>query len=280
MFTNINLSDRLYYRFSELVYDNAGISLGDAKRELVRSRLLKRLRALKIATFEDYYTLISKHDSKGEELARMLDAISTNKTDFFRENQHFIFLTESVLPGLIDKAKRDKSSRIRIWSAGCSSGEEPYTLAMILKDMLDNTLLSNARILATDISLQMLQVAKEGLYEESKVQPVPVKMRLGNFTKKKTPKGNFYHAKPDLKNLIAFRKLNLMKKTYPFKGKFNVIFCRNVMIYFDRKTQEELVNRFYQYLHPEGYLFIGHSESLNAIKTPFRFVKPTIYLRP
>jgi len=277
---NVELSDRVYYRFVDLVYREAGISLGDAKRELVRSRLLKRLRALHLSSFDEYYERISKQDPDGEELVAMLDAISTNKTDFFRESQHFRFMAETVLPALTGRIANGGPRRIRIWSAGCSSGEEPYTLAMVLRESITAGAGWDAKILATDISTKVLHVAYVGLYEESKVAPVPPKMRFANFTKEETDRGVFYRVKPELKKMVAFRRLNLASETYPFTGKFDVIFCRNVMIYFDRPTQESLVNRLHQYLHPGGYLFIGHSESLTWPKALFRFIQPTIYLKP
>jgi chemotaxis protein methyltransferase CheR len=280
MLTTVELTDPLYKKFVTLVYKSAGISLGDAKRELVRSRLLKRLRALEIATYEEYYELVSMRDPDGSELTRMLDAISTNKTDFFRENQHFEFLAKNLLPGLAEKARGHNTPRIRIWSAGCSSGEEPYTLAMVLRENLPSDLLPKTKILATDISTQMLTTAQAGRYEEEKVKPVPAKIRIASFEKARSPKGVIYTVKPEVRAMITFRRLNLMREKYPFSGKFDVIFCRNVMIYFDRPTQERLVNRFHDSLCSGGHLFIGHSESLNSIKSPFQFIKPTIYKRP
>lgn len=276
---DLDLSDRLYKKFVKLVYDSAGISLGDSKRELVRSRLSKRLRALDLPSFEAYFDLLSKRDPDGTELVMMLDNISTNKTDFFREHQHFVFLIETVLPALMDKAKKNGSKRIRIWSAGCSSGEEPYTLAMVLRDRLDPSVAWDAKILATDISTRVLHFAYEGLYEEQKVKVIPPQYRTASFTKEKSPRGTLFRIKPEVKQMVTFRRLNLMNASFPFSGTFDVIFCRNVMIYFDLQTQETLVNKYYRYLSPGGYLFIGHSESLNNLKTPFQFVKPTIYRR-
>ncbi|HBF35371.1 TPA: hypothetical protein DDW35_12490 [Candidatus Sumerlaeota bacterium] len=275
---NIDLPERLYLKFAKLVYDSAGIALGNAKRELVRSRLMKRLRALQVTTYEEYYEILAHHDGDGSELVMMLDAISTNKTDFFRENQHFQFLSETALPAIMTRNRTTR--RIRVWSAGCSSGEEPYTLAMVLREHLDRSVNWDIKILATDISTKVLQFAHEGIYEEEKVKPVPVQYRTAYFDKGKNARGQVvYRAKPELRNLITFRRLNLMNATFPFSGAFDVIFCRNVMIYFDKGTQETLVNKYYKHLASGGYLFIGHSESLNSLKTPFQFVKPTIYVR-
>jgi chemotaxis protein methyltransferase CheR len=273
----IDLSDALFRKFAKLVYEKAGISLSDAKHELVRSRLLKRLRVLHISTFEDYYHYLSERDASGDELVHMLDSISTNKTDFFREIQHFDFLAESVLPAIIERAHKTDLRRIRIWSAGCSSGEEPYTLAMVIRDIVDGSW--DTKILATDLSTRVLQTAYEGVYEEGRMAGVPAKYRTNCFEKERQSSGNVFRVKPDLRKMITFRRLNLMDPTYPFSGKFDVIFCRNVMIYFDKPTQEELVNKFHRYLATGGYLFIGHSESLTSLKTPFQFVRPTVYMR-
>lgn len=275
---NIDLPDSLYFKFAKLVYDSAGIALGDAKRELVRSRLMKRLRALHLSTYEQYYNVLANHDQDGAELVMMLDAISTNKTDFFRENQHFDFLEQTIIPSFMSRAENKR--RIRVWSAGCSSGEEPYTLAMVMKETLDHSIQWDAKILATDISTKVLQFAHEGVYDEEKIRPVPLALRNAYFTREKNTRAlPVYRVKPLLREMITFRRLNLMNSTFPFSGTFDVIFCRNVMIYFDKTTQEALVNKFYRYLSKGGYLFIGHSESLNSLNTPFQFVKPTIYVR-
>lgn len=273
----IELSHALFRKFAKIVYDKAGISLSDAKQELVRSRLLKRLRSLQMATFEIYFHYLSEQDASGDELVHMLDSISTNKTDFFRENQHFEFLTSNALPSIIERARKTDSRKLRIWSAGCSSGEEPYTLAMVLREALDGAW--DTKILATDLSTRVLQTAYEGLYDEGRMAGVPSKYRINCFSKEKEDGEIIYRVKPDLRKMITFRRLNLMDPSYPFSGKFDVIFCRNVMIYFDKPTQEELVNKFYRYLTAGGYLFIGHSESLTALKTPFQLIRPTVYMR-
>jgi chemotaxis protein methyltransferase CheR len=273
----VELSTTLFRKFAKLVYEKAGISLSDAKHELVRSRLLKRLRALGMTTFEKYFHYLSEQDTSGDELVHMLDSISTNKTDFFREIQHFDFLTSNALPSIVDQARKSNSRRIRIWSAGCSSGEEPYTLAMVVREALDSAW--DIKILATDLSTRVLQTAYEGEYDEGHMNGVPPKYRMSCFEKEKDGDEKIYRVKPELRKMITFRRLNLMDPSYPFSGKFDVIFCRNVMIYFDKPTQEELVNKFHRYLAAGGYLFIGHSESLTSLKTPFQFVRPTIYRR-
>jgi chemotaxis protein methyltransferase CheR len=277
---SVELTDRVFHQFVDMIYNAAGISLGENKHELVRSRLMKRLRALNLPGFESYIVYLQEHDPHGDEMIQLIDAISTNKTEFFRENQHFIYLTENVLPGILQAAKKAGSGRIRFWSAGCSSGEEPYTLAIIFRQILDNTMNWDAKILATDISTKVLHFAREGVYTEEKVKPVPPSVRSSSFSKVGSDgNGALYKVHPEIQKMVTFRRLNLMDRTFPFSGKFDVIFCRNVMIYFDRPTQEALVNRYYDNLKPGGYLFIGHSESLTALKTPFQFVRPTIYMR-
>ncbi|NQU43330.1 chemotaxis protein CheR, partial [bacterium] len=202
-----DLSVKVYEKFRRLVYETAGISLGDAKRELVRSRLIKRLRHLGLESYDDYYRLVSE-DATGEEIVRLVDAISTNKTDFFRESGHFDYLRDVVLPPVLEKGRRN-GRHLRIWSAGCSSGEEPYTLAMVLREILGNELW-DVRILATDISTKVLQIGQTGVYEEQKVTPVPPQLRRSYLEKEKTPRGAMYRVRPALREMVVFRRLNLM----------------------------------------------------------------------
>ena len=262
-----------YEQFRSLVYDESGISLGENKKSLVSSRLSKRLRQLGLDRFSDYYELVTA-DRGGEEFTRMLDLISTNKTDFFRESKHFDFLRETVLPTL------QNVKRVRIWSSACSSGEEPYTIAMTLMDGVQNPSQWDFKILASDISTRVLARAAAGLYDEERVQDVPPEVVRRHFLKGKGAQAGMIRVKPHLAAMIKFRRLNLMDDTFPIKTPLDVIFCRNVMIYFDRPTQERLVNKFYRYLKPGGYLFIGHSESLQWITHPFASKGSTIYQKP
>ncbi|MDD5434994.1 MAG: hypothetical protein PH343_06145, partial [Nitrospira sp.] len=213
----------------------------------------------------------------GEELIAMLNAISTNLTRFFREEEHFYFLKQAVLPDIISNKRKNDERRIRIWSAACSSGEEPYTLGLTLLPLIENPLGWDLKILATDISTDILKKASEGIYEEEKVHNIPNDLLVKFFTKIKIEGKIYYKVNPALHNIITFRRLNLVQDHYPFKGKFDIIFCRNVMIYFDKKTQEGIVNKYYNLLKNGGYLFIGHSESLNGVKSPFKYIKPAVY---
>ncbi|MBI5194287.1 MAG: protein-glutamate O-methyltransferase [Nitrospirae bacterium] len=273
---HIEISDQEFEMFRGFIYSNAGINLNSTKKNLLQTRLIKRLKQTECESFSQYFRLI-KNDSTGEELIAMLNAISTNLTRFFREEEHFKFLKQTVLPAIIANKRKKDDRRIRIWSAACSSGEEPYTLGLTLLPLIENPLGWDIKILATDISTDILKKASEGIYEEEKVSDIPKNLLETFFTKEKIENKTCYYVKPLLHNIITFRRLNLIQDNYPFKGKFDFIFCRNVMIYFDKKTQEGIVNKFYNYLEDGGYLFIGHSESLNGVKSPFKYIKPAVY---
>ena len=259
-----------FERFRTLIYDESGISLSEQKRTLLASRLSKRLRDLELATFSDYYAKVTE-DPTREEFTRMLDLISTNKTDFFREPRHFAFLRERILPEL------EGTKRIRIWSSACSSGEEPYTIAMTLFDTVRNPAEWDFKILASDLSTRVLAKAATGTYDEERVRDLPPEVIKRHFLRGRGTSAGLLKVKPHLAAMIQFRRLNLMDDRFPIKSALDLIFCRNVMIYFDRPTQETLVNKFHQYLKPGGYLFIGHSESLQWVRQPFKSLAPTIY---
>lgn len=271
-----NLSDGLFQKFSQLVYEQCGINLHEGKKALLQARLNKRLRMTGIESYEEYYDLITSAADAGE-FVHFLDTISTNLTYFFRESQHFDFLEQVALPELIERKQKARDSRIRIWSAGCSTGEEPYSLAMCLLGNLPQPAKWDFRILATDISTRVLEAASGGVYSEDKVQKVPVALRQGNFHKISNGNGRpAYEIASHVKRIVTFQRLNL-KEPYPLKGPFDFIFCRNVMIYFDKKTQEELVNRMARFLGPGGYFCVGHSESLTGLSHKLTYVKPAIY---
>lgn len=265
-----SLSAQDYERFRALVYEESGISLGDNKQSLLVSRLSKRLRVLALSTFHDYYELVTQ-DSSREEFTRMLDLISTNKTDFFREPKHFDFLRDRILPDL------ETTKRIRIWSSACSTGEEPYSIAITLYEHVADPARWNFQVLASDLSTRVLAKAASGLYEEDRIRGVPPDVVKRHFLKGRGNQEGRVKVKPHLGKMITFRRVNLMNDRFPVKHPLDVIFCRNVMIYFDRPTQETLVNKFYTYLKPGGYLFIGHSESLQWVNHAFTHVAPTIY---
>ena len=261
-----------FERFRALIYDESGISLNEQKRTLVESRLSKRLQHLGIQTFSEYYSVITE-DANREEFMQMLDLISTNKTNFFREPHHFDFLRTTILPGLA------AARQIRIWSSACSSGEEPYTIAMTLLESVQDAALWDCKILASDLSTKVLAKAASGVYDQDRFRDVPPDLLQRYFLRGRDGSAGLYKVKPHLAAMIQFRRINLMEERFPITTPLDLIFCRNVMIYFERPTQETLVNKFYGYLKPGGYLFIGHSESLQWLKHPFQTVVPTVYYK-
>lgn len=272
---DIDINDEEFGLFQRLIYNESGINLTPAKKELLKSRLMKRLRERSLTSFKEYYRYVTEEDTTGEELVIMLDCISTNLTEFFREAAHFDFLSEKALPVLLENKRKKREKKIRIWSAGCSTGEEPYSISMILAECIEQLCEWDIKILATDLSTRVLKKAMLGVYAKDRLKGIPLQM-LNTYFEKGNLKDH-YQIKDSLRDLIVFRRLNLTDETFPFKGQFDFIFCRNVMIYFNKQTQTELVSKFYKHLAPDGYLFIGHSESLAGTETRFRYVRPSIY---
>lgn len=261
------MSERQFGKLCSKVYDLCGINLTKGKEDLVHSRLNKRLNALNLNSFEQYFNFLD-NDRQGKEIVWMLDALTTNKTSFFREIQHFEFLKDKILPKL-------RGNSLRIWSAACSSGEEPYSIAVLLAESLPNFKNWDIRILGTDISTQVLAKANEAVYKTEVLEPIPQAWRQKYFVKE-DPLGKTWRVVPQLRSLVSLARLNFMEK-FPMRGPFDVIFCRNAMIYFDKPTQETLVRRFYDLLAPGGYLLIGHSESLTGAKHDFNYIQPAVY---
>jgi chemotaxis protein methyltransferase CheR len=279
----IELAESEFRRISELVYDYCRINLHEGKRELVRARISKQLREGGYQSARDYIEKVQS-DPSGRELILLIDSISTNLTSFFREVGHFRFLAQKHLPGLMTKKRTRRELRLRAWSAGCSTGEEPYTLAMVLSSALREQGMWDVKVLATDISSRVLEIAQNALYPESRLREVPPEMKAEFFVRdpgmRKAEQATLYRVSQALRNMIAFRRLNLIEEPWPFNGRFDFIFCRNVMIYFDKPTQQRLVERYWHALEPGGLLFTGHSESLTGIEHKFRYVEPTIYAKP
>ena len=247
-----------------------GIKLYAGKEHLVKARLMKRLKALNFNNFSEYLKYLENDDS-GSELALMVDLLTTNKTNFFREIQHFDYLRDEVLPVW-------SPSRLRIWSAGCSTGEEPYSLAILLLEELEDIKGRDIRILATDISGRVLEKAKRGEYEYECVKNMPKNLIDQYFQCVDTTGQQVYRVNKNVSNFITLARLNLMN-SWPMRGPFDIIFCRNVMIYFEKETRERLVQRFWDMLKPGGYLFVGHSESLAALSHTFKYRKPAVYMK-
>jgi chemotaxis protein methyltransferase CheR len=260
-----HLSAASFSAIRELIFSVAGIAMTDEKEELVKSRLAKRLRELKISGYEEY---LSRIQTDRVELSNMVDVLTTNKTSFFREQQHFDYLIEQVFPAW----KAARSPR-RIWSAGCSSGEEPYTLGMLLREHLPQL---EVRILATDLSTRVLGRAKEARYAEATVEDVPSRLR-GRYLTRLLDDGKVcFQVSPEVTALVSFARLNLMGD-WPMRGQFDLILCRNVMIYFNDETRTMLGRRFADQLAPDGVLMIGHAESLASLDQPLHLVCPAIY---
>lgn len=263
------LAEKDFREVCDLIYQISGIYLRDGKEPLVKSRLMKRLRALGIRSYREYLSHV-KGEGGAQELEWMVDVLTTNKTSFFREAQHFHFLAEKVFPRL-------QHRKLRFWSSACSSGEEPYTLAMFLREKLPNVDHRDVKVLATDISFRVLERAVRGVYPEDSLGEIPVAWRSKYFS----PTGengmqSLYKVKANIRSMIHYARLNLMG-SWPMKGPFQIIFCRNVMIYFDRNTQQNLVRRFWSILEEGGYLFVGHAEGLSSISHKFRYVRPAVY---
>ncbi|RPI62338.1 MAG: protein-glutamate O-methyltransferase CheR [Planctomycetaceae bacterium] len=266
----IELTNDDFRRISDLVRSTIGINLHDGKRELVKARLAKRLRHLRIGSFEGYMSYL-ENDTTGVEMVHLMDVISTNLTSFFREADHFDYLSQNFLPDCVKRGQ----TRLRFWSAGCSSGEEPYTLAMTIRESLGELASRDARILATDISTIMLGLARQGQYAHRHVRAIPAALLGRYFTGSRRLDG-IYTVNESLRSMIHFARLNLME-SWPMQGPFDAIFCRNVMIYFDKITQQGLIERYSRLLAPGGLLFIGHSESLAGIQHKLQYVQPAVY---
>jgi len=271
-----DLSDREYKLISDLVYRTVGIHLDEHKKALIVGRLQKFLREKEFSNFSQYYDYVNS-DPTGQALKTLVTNISTNYTFFFRENDHFTFFLKNVLPQITEMLKKYKSRDLRIWCAGCSSGEEPYTLAILLLEYFGSEIKSwETGVLATDISEKALEKAKNGIYSDENISGIPLPLRNKYFSRYDEKN---WIVENQVKKLVLFRRFNLMRESFPFKKKFHVIFCRNVMIYFDKPTQNELVRRFYSNTEPGGYLFIGHSETLPRGDCSYDFIKPAVYRR-
>lgn len=272
----LELSSAEYELFRRLVYAQSGINLGEQKAQLVKTRLGKLVRSGGFESFRAYYQYVQR-DSTGEELSKLLDAISTNTTHLFREMRHFKLLGGLIGGWVRDSSWRARNDTLRIWSAGCSSGEEPYSIAMVAHSALSTCQTVGLRILATDLSVQVLSKARLGIFEGHRLGTVPADFKRRYLKRVRKDDGQWHQVVPELRQLITFSRFNLMTEAFPFKRGFHVIFCRNVMIYFDRATQQKLVKKFAEQLLPGGYLLIGHSESLNSFQQPLTYVEPTVY---
>lgn len=267
----LNITEKEFKELAELIKTDYGINLKEEKKSLVIGRLHNVLLQQGFKNFSDYYSYLI-NDKTGDAVTVLIDKITTNHTFFMREPDHFYYFRNIVLPQITSMVKEKD---LRIWSAGCSTGEEPYTLAMMLDEYFGNErMLWDSKVLATDISGKVLDTARKGIYDNKEIATLPAQWRLNYFKKYDADKSILIDR---IRDEVIYRSFNLMETVFPFKRKFHVIFCRNVMIYFDNNTRDELVNKYYQHLEHGGYLFIGHSESLNREVTKFKYIMPAVY---
>ena len=262
---------KTFQKLREIVYDNCGISLNDSKVAMLSARIAKRMRVLNIKEHTEYLDYLI-NDKSTVEITKFLDVISTNVTSFFREKEHFDLLN-NIIMGIVKSGQK----RIRIWCAAASTGQEPYTIAMVCDRASGKS--SDVKILATDISTKVLKEAKEGRYNLEIIKKIPSDLLLHYFTEEIEGNKKYYCVKDILKKLIVFKRLNLFQTPYPMRGPIDIVFCRNVMIYFDNSTKERLVSEIYRLLKPGGYLMLGHAENLTLIKHNFKYIKPSVFMK-
>jgi chemotaxis protein methyltransferase CheR len=270
------ISDEEFGLIQRLIKAQTGIALTEHKRSLVASRLGKRLRALELPSLRTYYDYLMG-PAGAAELENFVNAMTTNKTDFYRERLHFDFLEREVVPALKARAAQTGERRVRIWSAGCSTGEEPYTISLTLCEALGRMLAWDVRILASDIDTEVLSQAAEGIYAQERVSEIPSALLQRYFLRGTGHNAGLVKVGREIRSLITFRRINLLEEPWPIHTLFDCIFCRNVIIYFDRPTQCRLMSRFAARLKGEGYLFLGHSESLHGVCDQFSPLRNTIY---
>lgn len=269
------LRDREFQQLSAFVYNEVGIKLPPAKKTMLEARLQKRLKALQLQTFEEYTAYLFSSEGQLHELIQMINVVTTNKTDFFREPAHFDYLVKTALPTLLEQ--RSERAKLRFWSAGCSTGEEPYTLLMVLAEFAEEQPGFEYSLLASDIDTQVIEKARAAVYSEDRVDTIPLRLKKKYLLKSRDKTRSLVRIVPELRSRVQFRRINFMDDNFGITEQLDVIFCRNVIIYFDQATQERLMNKFYRNLAPGGYLFLGHSETLNGLDTPFRSVAATVY---
>lgn len=267
-------TESMFEQIRELVKHHTGIVLSDGKQDMVYGRLTRRLRALDLSEFDSYLTLIKREDE--QELTHLVNAITTNLTSFFREEHHFEYLKNTVFPGLLEK--NAATQKIRIWSAGCSTGEEPYSIAMVVREFFEDYDGWDVKVVATDLDSNVIDKGKAGVYDIGRVDGLSLEYKKRWMKRGKGDQSNLVKMKSELQNLITFKQLNLLHG-WPIKGPIDIIFCRNVVIYFDKETQRNLFDRYADVLSSDGHIFIGHSENMFNVCDRFESLGNTIYQR-
>jgi len=273
------LSDKEFEMFRALVHEHTGISLSESKRPLLQARLTRRLRALGLATFSEYHRLLTERDASGEEIGRFVNAITTNKTDFFREPHHFRHLAEEWVPAAMTDAAKSGPRAIRIWSAGCSTGEEPYSIAMTIREALGTAAGWDVKILASDLDTDVLARAEAGVYSVEQAAPIPQAMLSRHFLRGRGADAGRVRVRAELRSLITFRRINFLDARWPIRGQLDIIFCRNVIIYFDQPTKQRVLQRLLGLLKDDGLLILGHSESVHGLLDGVKHLGNTMYRR-
>lgn len=271
------LSDSDFLRLSQVIHQHCGIKLPSSKKAMLEGRLLKRLKFLNGSSLKDYCDYVLTSEGTHEELSFMIDVVTTHKTDFFREPHHFFYLTNMAVPELWKLRGGYANEKIMVWSAACSTGEEPYTMAMVLGDISERMPGFKFHILATDISEEVLSRAEQAVYEVEKIDPIPIDLRKKYLLRSIDPQKRMVRIVPELRQKVSFLRMNLTDSFHQINEDIDIIFCRNVLIYFDSSTQKDIIRRFCKLLKPGGYLFMGHSETLNNMNLPLKYVAPTIY---
>ena len=279
VFLRAGLSQELFLRLSDFIYRESGIKMPLTKKTMLEARLQKRLRSMGLTSYDEYCSYLFSPEGIANELVHMIDVVTTNKTDFFREAQHFEYLIEHVLPSLVQSRGAGIRRPFMAWSAACSSGEEPYTLAMVLDQFSRRARGFTFQVLGTDISTRVLETARDGIYHEERIEQIPLELRSSYFMKSRDRSRKLVRVVPELRAHVKFRRLNFMEEDFGMREKMDVVFCRNVLIYFDRPTQEAVINRICGHLHSGGYLFTGHSETINGMKVPLTPVANTVSRR-
>jgi chemotaxis protein methyltransferase CheR len=270
------MSSKEYTQLCDLIYQEAGIHLGAGKQTMLEARIKRRLKVLELSSFRQYCDYLFGQEGRKREIVHLIDVVTTNKTDFFREPRHFTFLADKALPELISASP---GRPLLIWSAGCSTGEEPYTLAIVLSEYARTHPGFRFRILATDISSTVLAKAEMGIYSSDVVNPVAKALKQKYFMRSRDPESDRVRVVPELRQLIEFRRLNFMDAEYGILEKADAIFCRNVIIYFDRPTQARILRKLSDHLVPHGFMFVGHAETLHDMDLPLAPVAPALYRR-
>jgi chemotaxis protein methyltransferase CheR len=273
------LSQSDFHRLARFIEDYCGIRMPDSKRTMLEGRLRRRLTALNMTDFRQYCRYVFDEQGFEDEVVHLIDAVTTNKTDFFREPEHFRFLATQAVPHLLEGRARGRSTKLVVWSAACSIGAEPYTVAMVLADLLGQGLDFDFTVLATDISTRVLQKAALGIYSHEMVRQVPPDYQRAFFMRARDARRQEMRIVPELRSKICFLRMNLLEDAYPLDRLADVVFCRNVLIYFDKPTQQRVLERLCASLRPGGFLFLGHSESIGGHTLPVEQVAPTVFVK-